>query len=140
MPYVSLKTREQSTSGTEMVAEDEDGRLDQVPPMISIRSRFGSESVLLPSSIFNAANADTLCVFPSRAKYCTLPALKDLDAYRFSQSLPARTPVNTMSTYSTTGGEELSPAEAVDSLQGGCECVEGTGSFNGGGKGEVRSL
>ncbi|KAL1682991.1 hypothetical protein EV122DRAFT_273970 [Schizophyllum commune] len=74
-----------------MVAEDEDGRLDQVPPLISIESRFASESVLLPSTIINAANADALCVFPSRAKYCNLPALKDLDAHWFSQSLPART-------------------------------------------------
>ncbi|KAL1725720.1 hypothetical protein EV714DRAFT_239824 [Schizophyllum commune] len=49
-----------------MMAEDKDGRLDQVPPLISIESRFASESVLLPSTIINAANADALCPFVER--------------------------------------------------------------------------
>ncbi|KAL1690696.1 hypothetical protein GGG16DRAFT_113864 [Schizophyllum commune] len=74
-----------------MVAEDKDGRLDQVPSLIPIRSRFASESVLLPSTINNAANANTLCIFPSPAKCSALPALQDLNAHWFSQRLQPRT-------------------------------------------------
>ena len=63
-----------------MMAEDKVDQLDQLPPLISIRFRLASESVLLPPII---SNVDALCfnLFPRPAKGCTLSDSRDLDNY-----------------------------------------------------------
>ena len=61
-----------------MTVKDKDGQLDQLPPLISIRVRFASESVLLPSI---TSDVDALCftLSPRPAKGCTLSDSRDLD-------------------------------------------------------------
>ena len=60
------------------VAEDKVDQFDQHPPLISIRFRFASESVLFPSI---TSDVDALCLnlFPRPATGCTLSDSRDLD-------------------------------------------------------------